>query len=89
MPKAPSSTFEPARVLPLVIEATPDQLRRFGQLMAGEGWTVNLQRMGLDRLYARERLARAHTSADDELRALAVRLFEACGPQVAVSTATR
>jgi hypothetical protein len=43
--------------------------------MARHGWHVHATRMALDPLYARERIALAHTSADAELRRLAVELF--------------
>jgi hypothetical protein len=80
MSRTRSSRFEPAPLVPLAIDATPAQLQRFGRLMARQGWRVNLARMALDRVYARDCIAQAHTSADAPLRALAVALFEACMP---------
>lgn len=82
MPRVPSSPFEPAALQPLAIRATVPQLERFRALMAQEGWPVSLHRMCLDRLYARECIAQAHTSAADPLRAIAVDLFEACVQEV-------
>ncbi len=55
-------------------------LERFRLLMAAEGCGVNVARMDLDPVYARECISRAHTSAQDELRAIAVVLFERYGP---------
>jgi hypothetical protein len=80
MPCAPSSPLEPAALQPVAIRATVPQLERFRALMAREGWPVSLHRMCLDRLYARECIAQAHTSAADPLRAIAVDLFEVCLP---------
>jgi hypothetical protein len=84
MPRAPSSPFEPAAPAPLAIRTTVRQLERFRALMAREGWSVSLHRMCLDRVYARECIAQAHTSAADPLRAIAVDLFEACLPAAPV-----
>ncbi len=50
-------------------------LARFKDLMAGEGWPVHAARMIFDRVYAHERLAFAHSSANDALRRLALDLF--------------
>ena len=52
-------------------------LSRFKQLMAVEGWPVQAARMIFDRIYAHERLAFAHTSANEDLRRLAMELFRA------------
>ena len=63
--------------LPLGGKVAPAALRRFARLMAGQGIAVQLARMGYDRLYAFECLARAHACDDRALRALALRLFDA------------
>jgi len=52
-------------------------LHRFKELMAAELWGVQLPRMCYDRLYAYERIAQAHASANAELRAVALALFQA------------
>lgn len=52
-------------------------LLRFKQLMATDGWPVQLARMCYDRLYAYERIAQAHASAQDPLRRVALELFQA------------
>lgn len=50
-------------------------LGTFTLLMAGAGRCVSADMMLGDREYAMWQLARAHTMADDQLRAVAVRLF--------------
>lgn len=50
-------------------------LARFKDLMAAEGWVVHTARMIFDRLYAHERIALGHTSANADLRRLALDLF--------------
>lgn len=50
-------------------------LGTFTLLMAGQGRCVSADMMLGDREYAMWQLARAHTMADDQLRAVAVRLF--------------
>jgi hypothetical protein len=50
-------------------------LGTFTLLMAGHGRCVSADMMLGDREYAMWQLARAHTMADDQLRAVAVRLF--------------
>ena len=50
-------------------------LGTFTLLMAGAGRVVSADMMLGDREYAMWQLARAHTMADDQLRAVAVRLF--------------
>ena len=52
-----------------------DLLGTFTLLMAGQGRCVSSDMMLGDREYAMWQLARAHTMADDQLRAIAVRLF--------------
>lgn len=53
-------------------------LQQFRHRMADQGHSVQLARMCFDRLYAYERIALAHASDDEHLRALALRLFQAC-----------
>ncbi len=50
-------------------------LARFKTLMLREGWPVHAARMIFDRVYAHERLAFAHSSANDLLRQLALDIF--------------
>lgn len=50
-------------------------LGTFTLLMAGQGRCVSADMMLGDREYAMWQLARAHTAGNDELRAVAVRLF--------------
>lgn len=52
------------------------RLLLFRALMKAQGGHVDMQRMLYDRVYACDRLALAHTCADDALRALSVELFE-------------
>ena len=63
--------------LPLVGDVTVLVLARLRQLMAVEGCTLDLPRICVDRLYAFERIAIAHTSANPQLRELALALFSA------------
>lgn len=59
------------------IQALPfSGLAVFQRLMAYEGQDVDLLRLCSDPDYAQGRLAVAHTSANEPLRRLAVRLFE-------------
>jgi hypothetical protein len=58
----------------------PAELGRFVFAMAQQGWPTALARMVYDPIYARERIALAHTSADAALRDLAVRLFRCYAP---------
>ena len=51
-------------------------LLRFKSMMALEGQTVHLARLCYDKLYAYERIAVAHSSSDDNLRRLALELFQ-------------
>ena len=51
-------------------------LLRFKSMMAVEGQTVHLARLCYDKLYAYERIAAAHASSDDNLRRLALELFQ-------------
>jgi hypothetical protein len=63
--------------LPLGGRVKPATLRAFVRAMAAQGVAVQAARLGFDRLYAFECLARAHACRDDTLRALAVELFAA------------
>ena len=51
-------------------------LLRFKSMMAHEGQSVHLARLCYDKLYAYERIAVAHSSGDDNLRRLALELFQ-------------
>ncbi len=51
-------------------------LLRFKSLMAHEGQTVHLARLCYDKLYAYERIAAAHACSDENLRRLALELFQ-------------
>lgn len=66
-----------AVALPLGGQVSPVLLRRYARRMAQRGTPVQLARMGYDRLYAFECLARAHACEDDALRGLALALFDA------------
>ena len=70
-----SVRLEPAAPCVLVGRAPLSRLARFRRLMADDGWSVDLGRMCLDRRYALDLLATAHSSASDTLRELAVTLF--------------
>jgi hypothetical protein len=61
--------------LPLGGRVRPHSLRAFVDAMAERGQPVQAARLGYDRRYAFDCLARAHTSDDAALRALAVELF--------------
>ncbi len=63
--------------LPIGVSIAPDLLRGFARRMAVRGHMVQLARMGYDRLYAFECLARAHACDDEALRTMALRLFAA------------
>ena len=51
-------------------------LLRFKSLMAADGQELHLARLCHDRLYAYERIAAAHASGGEELRRLALELFQ-------------
>jgi len=83
-----ASTFASAVARPVPLPAADDSLDHqvagycpmqllgtFSLLMAGHGRCVSAAMMLGDRDYAMWQLARAHTMADDALRATAVRLF--------------
>ncbi len=65
------------RSLPTGAHLSVAQLMQFKALMLHEGWPVQLARMCYDRLYAYERIAQAHASANDVLRRVALQLFQA------------
>jgi hypothetical protein len=60
---------------PLPVSVDLWTLSRFKSLMLREGWPVHAARMIFDRVYAHERLAFAHSSANDLLRGLALDIF--------------
>jgi len=51
-------------------------LQAFQALMSVEGLPVQLSRMLYDRLYAFERIAEAHATANEPLRRMALQLFQ-------------
>ncbi|MBB4843700.1 hypothetical protein HNP55_002223 [Paucibacter oligotrophus] len=61
--------------LTVVAPANPADLQRLQVLMAAEGLSLQPTRMMYDRLYACERLAQGHASANPALRELAMQLF--------------
>jgi len=61
--------------MPVVGPADPADLQRFQALMAADGLSAQATRMMYDRLYACERLAQGHGSANPALRDLAMHLF--------------
>jgi hypothetical protein len=63
--------------LPIGGRVKPATLRAFVRAMAAQGIGVQSARLGYDRLYAFDCLARAHVCDDDALRALTVELFAA------------
>ncbi|MCV2359099.1 hypothetical protein LNV08_08930 [Paucibacter sp. TC2R-5] len=60
---------------PIVGPVDGGDLQRFHALMAQEGLALQPTRMLYDRLYACERLAQGHASANASLRELAMRMF--------------
>ena len=72
--------FEPPR-LPRAASAPAGDvelgaLLRFKTLMAADGQEVHLTRLCHDKLYAYERIAAAHAGGSEELRRLALELFQ-------------
>jgi hypothetical protein len=63
--------------LPMAGHVKLATLRAFVRAMAAQGCPVQAARLGYDRLYAFECLARAHACNDDALRTLALELFAA------------
>jgi hypothetical protein len=70
----PQSAFELG--LPIAGPVDANELQRFQQLMTQAGLALQPTRMLYDRLYAFERLAEGHASADPMLRELALRMFQ-------------
>jgi hypothetical protein len=62
-----------AQAMPLVVDLRT--LADFKRHMAREGWPVQVARMIFDRVYAHERLAFAHASANAALQDIALELF--------------
>ena len=60
---------------PIVGPVDGGDLQRFQALMGQEGLALQPTRMLYDRLYACERLAQGHASANAALRELAMRMF--------------
>ena len=79
-PTLHASSLEAAPLLPLVADVSIGQLRELATWMALDGQRVSLSRLCVDRVYAVERLAEAHASDIEPLRALAVTLFAAYEP---------
>ena len=67
----PEAQASPVLALPSVAMA------RFKRLMQYEGWDADLARMCVDRAYAHDCLAWAHTSSNEALRRAALELFDA------------
>ncbi len=65
------TSLDAAPLMPLPIIA----MAHFRRLMAYEGYVVDLARMCIDRQYAFECLAQAHSSAEERLRSAARYLF--------------
>jgi len=73
------SDAERRAVLPQAIGGLDiERLQQFKGLMAAEDEPVQIGRMLFDRLYAYERIACAHASAQEPLRRLALGLFQTC-----------
>jgi len=70
---SPSNNPEPARPVALIEDLKA--LGRFRTKMAEQAQPVNVARMMFDRSYAFDRIALAHSSADESLQRLALRLF--------------
>lgn len=60
---------------PIIGPVDGGDLQRFQALMGQEGLALQPTRMLYDRLYACERLAQGHASANEALRELAMRMF--------------
>jgi hypothetical protein len=71
--QGPSPRVDLAQAMPLLVDLRT--LADFKRHMAREGWPVQVARMIFDRVYAHERLAFAHTSANEALQRLALDLF--------------
>ena len=80
MPPLDSSAFQRSEpeAQPSPVLAMPSvAMARFRRLMQYEGWDADLTRMCVDRSYAHECLARAHTSNSEALRRASLELFDA------------
>jgi len=76
----PPNSSAPARPVALIDDLKT--LGRFRSLMAEQELPVNVARMMFDRPYAFDRIALAHSSADEALQRLALRLFaQYTGPE--------
>lgn len=69
----PSGGTGPSRPVALIDDLKA--LGRFRRMMAEQALSVNVARMMFDRPYAFDRIALAHSSADESLQRLALRLF--------------
>jgi hypothetical protein len=69
----PPSSSLPARPVALIDDLKA--LGRFRAKMAEQAQSVNVARMMFDRPYAFDRIALAHSSADESLQRLALQLF--------------
>jgi len=80
LPLEPARRPRAASLLPGVAAQAEDldigALLRFKSLMAADGQHVHLARLCYDKLYAYERIAAAHASASEDLRRLALELFQ-------------
>ena len=64
-------------MLPAAGPVKTTTLHAFVRAMAEQGEPLQAARLGYDRVYALDCIARAHACADDALRALAMELFAA------------
>lgn len=71
--QGPLPRVDLAQAMPLLVDLRT--LADFKRHMAREGWPVQVARMIFDRVYAHERLAFAHTSANEALQRIALELF--------------
>lgn len=69
----PCGSAAPARPVALIDDLKA--LGRFRSMMAEQDLPVNVARMMFDKPYAFDRIALAHSSADESLQRLALRLF--------------
>ncbi|HSV69114.1 MAG TPA: hypothetical protein VLI72_03295 [Methylibium sp.] len=71
--QGPTARVDLAQAMPLVVDLRT--LADFKRHIAREGWPVQVARMIFDRVYAHERLAFAHSSANEALQRIALELF--------------
>ena len=81
LPLEPARQPRAASPLPGATAAQAEELGigallRFKSLMAADGQHVHLARLCYDKLYAYERIAAAHASSSEDLRRLALELFQ-------------